>query len=69
MTNPLQKKLAFYHKYLQSYDRFANLFQLPSQITLIGKFDVKVSHKKLQKKLNYQMLKVGIPLEILAGLP
>ena len=59
MINPLKKNLALYHKYLRSYDRFTNLFQLPSQITLIEKFDVKVDLQELRNKIELSDIKSG----------
>ena len=38
---------------------FANLFQLPSQITLIEKFDVKVYLQELQNKIELSDIKSG----------
>ena len=45
------------HRFLRSYGRFTNLFQLPSQITLIEKFDVKVSLEELRNKIELSDIK------------
>ena len=55
----VEKILAFQYKYLRSCGRFANLFQLPSQITLIEKFDVKVYLQELRNKIELSDIKNG----------
>ena len=44
---------------LRSYGRFTNLFQLPSQFTLIEKFSVKVYLQELRSKIELSDIKSG----------
>ena len=68
MTNPL-KKLATSTNIYQVMTDLRICFSCRLKSHLVRNLMLKFTFKNYEIKLNYQILKVGIPLEILSGLP